>query len=171
MMATQTGQLLRNAGRSVSKGFEISIQGNPSNGLMVQFNYGYTHATFKKHKDEHKGFDYSGNYLPLVPKHTLATSIDYTIGISHRLADRITISTHFTGTGPIYWKEDNLIKQPFYGVLNGKISTTKGIVTLAVWAKNITATRYNSYYFESGGNGLAQAGKPLTIGTNLYINF
>lgn len=171
MLATQNGQLLRNAGRSVSKGFEFSFHGNPVNGLMVQVNYGYTHATFKKYKDERKGIDYSGNYLPLVPKHTFALGADYTIFPSCRFIERMTFSANFTGTGPIHWKEDNRKKQSFYGLLNGRISVTKGILTLAVWAKNITNTRYNSYYFESGGNGLAQAGRPFTMGGNIQIQF
>ena len=171
MLATQNGQLLRNAGKSVSKGFEFSFQGNPINGLMFQLNYGYTHATFKKYEDERKGINYNGNYLPLVPKHTLAVGVDYTIFHPCSLIERLTFSANFTQTGPIYWKEDNRKKQDSYGLLNGKISATKGIVTLALWAKNITNTHYNSYYFESGGNGLAQAGRPFTLGGNIQIQF
>ena len=57
MLATQNGQFLRNAGRSESKGVEVSLQGNPVNGLMVQVNYGFTHATFKDYKDERRGID------------------------------------------------------------------------------------------------------------------
>lgn len=171
MLATQNGQLLRNAGKSVSKGVEISLQGNPVNGLMFQLNYGYTHATFKKYEDERKGINYNGNYLPLVPKHTLAMVVDYTIFHPCSLIERLTFSANFTQTGPIYWKEDNRKKQDSYRLLNGKISASKGIVTLALWAKNITNTHYNSYYFESGGNGLAQAGRPFTLGGNIQIQF
>ena len=171
MLATQNGQLLRNAGKSVSKGFEFSFQGNPINGLMFQLNYGYTHATFKKYEDERKGINYNGNYLPLVPKHTLAVGVDYTIFHPCSLIERLTFSANFTQTGPIYWKEDNQKKQDSYRLLNGKISATKGIVTMALWAKNITNTHYNSYYFDSGGNGLAQAGRPFTLGGNIQIQF
>lgn len=48
------GSMLTNAGRSVSKGVEVTLQGNPVNGLMVQVNYGFTHATFKEYVDEKK---------------------------------------------------------------------------------------------------------------------
>lgn len=171
MLATQNGQLLRNAGKSVSKGVEVSLQGNPMNGLMFQINYGYTHATFKKYEDERKGINYNGNHLPLVPKHTLAVGVDYTIFNPCRLIERLTFSANYTGTGSIYWKEDNRKKQDSYGLLNGKVSASKGIVTLVLWAKNITNTQYNTYYFESGGNGLAQAGRPFTLGGNVQIQF
>ena len=98
----------------MSKGVEISLQGNPINGLMFQLNYGYTHATFKKYEDERKGINYNGNYLPLVPKHTLAMVVDYTIFHPCSLIERLTFSANFTQTGPIYWKEDNRKKQDSY---------------------------------------------------------
>ncbi|MDO4755543.1 MAG: TonB-dependent receptor [Parabacteroides sp.] len=171
MLATQNGQLLRNAGHSVSKGFELSLQGNPINGLMIQVNYGFTHATFKDYKDERKGINYAGNYLPMVPNHTFAVGTDYTIPKPFSYIDRLILSVNYTGTGRIYWKEDNKISQPYYGLLNAKVSATKDFITFAIWAKNITNTKYNSFYFESGGNGLAQKGRPFTIGGNIQLNF
>ncbi|MBR5298492.1 MAG: TonB-dependent receptor [Parabacteroides sp.] len=171
MLATQNGQLLRNAGHSVSKGLELSLQGNPINGLMIQLNYGFTHATFKDYKDERKGINYDGNYLPMVPKHTFAIGADYTIPKPFPSIDRLILSVNYTGTGRIYWKEDNQISQPYYGLLNTKVSATKDFITFAVWAKNITNTDYNSFYFESGGKGLAQKGRPFTIGGNIQLNF
>lgn len=171
MLATQNGQLLRNAGRSESKGVEISLQGNPINGFMMQVNYGYTHATFKEYKDERRGIDYAGHYLPMVPSHTFAIGADYTIPNPCSHIDRFTISANYIGTGRIHWKEDNLVSQPYYGLLNAKVSATKDFITFALWAKNITATDYTAFYFESGGNGLAQKGRPFTIGGNIQLSF
>lgn len=167
------GSMQTNAGRSESKGIEVSLQGNPVNGLMLQLNYGFTHATFKDYIDikKEKEIVYSGNYLPMVPSHTFAAGADYTISEPCSHIDRIMISTNFTGAGRIYWKEDNLVSQPFYGQLNAKVSATKGFATFAVWAKNITNTRYNAFYFESGGKGLAQQGRPFTIGGSVAIAF
>ena len=135
MLATQNGQYLRNAGRSESKGVEVSLQGNPVNGLMVQVNYGFTHATFKDYKDERRGIDYSGNFLPMVPRHTFAVGADYTIPNPCRHIDRFTVSANYTGTGRILWKEDNKVSQPYYGLLNAKVSATKDFITFAIWAK------------------------------------
>ena len=171
MLATQNGQFLRNAGRSESKGVEVSLQGNPVNGLMVQVNYGFTHATFKDYKDERKGIDYSGNFLPMVPRHTFAVGADYTIPNPCRHIDRFTISANYTGTGHIQWKEDNKISQPYYGLLNAKVSATKDFITFAIWGKNMTGADYSAFYFETGGKGLAQKGRPFTIGGNIQLNF
>jgi iron complex outermembrane receptor protein len=166
------GSMLNNAGRSESKGVEVSLQGNPVNGLMVQLNYGFTHATFKDYTDKKKDkvYDYSGNYLPLVPSHTFSAGADYTISNPCSHIDRILISANFTGAGRIYWKEDNVVSQPFYGQLNGKVSATKGFATFAIWAKNITNTQYTAFYFEMG-KGLAQAGRPFTIGGSVAVAF
>lgn len=165
------GSMLTNAGRSQSRGVELSIEGNPVNGLMVQVNYGFTHATFKEYEDEKKKIDYAGHYLPFVPSHTFAVGADYTIPNPCPHVDRFTISANYTGTGRIYWKEDNRVSQPYYGQLNGKLSVTKGFVTFAIWAKNITNTDYTAFYFESGGKGLAQRGRPFTIGGNVQLSF
>ncbi|MEG1749512.1 MAG: TonB-dependent receptor [Tannerellaceae bacterium] len=165
------GAMQTNAGRSESKGMEVSLQGNPVNGLMLQANYGFTHATFKDYKDRKgdKEIDYSGNYLPMVPSHTFALGADYTFANPCPHIDRFTISANYTGTGAIRWKEDNLVSQSFYGQLNGKVSITKGFATFAIWAKNITNTHYTAFYFESAGKGLAQQGRPFTIGANIVI--
>ena len=171
MLATQNGQFLRNAGQSESKGVEISIRANPVNGLMMNLNYGFTHATFKDYKDERKHIDYSGNYLPMVPKHTFAAGFDYTLPNPCLHIDRCTFSLNYTGTGKIHWKEDNKRSQGYYGLLNAKLSVTKNFLTFAIWAKNITNTHYSTYFFQSGGNELAQRGRPFTIGANIGLSF
>ena len=141
------------------------------NGLIVQVNYGFTHATFKDYKDDRKGIDYAGNFLPMVPRHTFAVGADYTIPHPCTHIDRFTVSAGYTGTGRILWKEDNKVSQSYYGLLNAKVSATKDFITFAIWAKNITNADYAAYYFESAGNGLAQKGRPFTIGGNIQLSF
>lgn len=163
------GSMLKNAGRSRSQGVEISLQGNLFNGFMLQTNYGFTHATFKRYLNNQT--DYAGNRLPMVPSHTFSIGADYTLSNLWHAIDRITFSTNYTGTGRIYWKEDNNVAQPYYGQLNAKVSATKSFITFAIWAKNITNTQYTAFYFESMGKGLAQKGRPFTIGANLALTF
>ncbi len=171
MLATQNGQFLRNAGRSESKGVEVSLQGNPVNGLMVQVNYGFTHATFKDYKDERKGIDYTAiscrwSHATLLPSEPITRS--------RTLADT-SIASQSVQTTPerdgIQWKEDNKISQPYYGLLNAKVSATKDFITFAIWGKNMTGADYSAFYFETGGKGLAQKGRPFTIGGNIQLNF
>lgn len=83
----------------------------------------------------------------------------------------MNLNMDFTGNGRIYWKEDNIVSQPFYGLLNAKVSLSKGILTLSAWARNIPVTDYVAFYFESGNKKLAQKGKPFTVGADVQLNF
>ena len=163
------GSMLTNAGRSQSKGVEVSMTYNVYRGLTLTTNYGYTHATFLDYK---KGeTDYRNKYLPFVPKHTFSVAANYTVAQPFRGVDRLNVNVDYNGNGRIYWKEDNIVSQPFYGLLNAKVSLSKDILTLSAWARNITATDYVAFYFESGNMKLAQKGKPFTIGADVQLNF
>lgn len=162
------GSMLKNAGRSESKGIEISLQANPLNGLMVQANYGYTRAVFKDYRRS-ETLDYAGNFLPMVPSHTVSLGVDYTIPNLWRIVDRMTVSLNYMGTGKLYWNENNQVHQPYYGRLNGSVSFSKGLFTFGVWAKNLTNTSYTAFYFESMGSKLAQKGHPFTLGGTISI--
>jgi len=162
------GSMLKNAGRSESKGAEISLQANLFDHFTLLSNWGYTHAVFKEYKRS-ETIDYAGKYLPLVPSQTFFLGADYRAPITGKYIDELLVNLNYTGTGRIYWNEDNAVSQPYYGQLNGKISASKGLLTWSVWAKNITQTEYNAFYFESGGNRFAQKGKPFTFGTSLSV--
>ena len=100
MLATQNGQLLRNAGRSESKGMELSLQGNPMNGLMIQLNYGFTHAKFKDYKDDKKGINYfTKEQIELLSKNEYVIKVsEKSITYSDEYLDKV-IGWQFTESG------------------------------------------------------------------------
>ena len=167
------GYMLKNAGRSESKGIEITLQANPVNGLLFQLNYGFTDARFKDYTDLKKEelIVYTGNYLPLVPRQTMSAGADYSIAAPCSFIDRVTCSVNYSRTGRIRWRDDNRVSEAGYGLLNAKITAVKDFFTCSLWAKNLTNSRYIAYYFETGGKGLAQRGRPLTFGGNIQLNF
>ncbi len=158
-------QYLTNAGRSYSKGVELSLQARPIDPLSLQFSYGYTEAKFKEHL--YNGADYAGNYLPYIPQQTLMLGGDYTFHFRSKYVDRLNFSAQYVGTGRHYWNEANTMKQGFYGLLNGKVSASKRNLTVDLWIKNATSRKYNIYLFQTGSNYFAQKGKPLTFGTTI----
>ncbi|WP_373802951.1 TonB-dependent receptor [Bacteroides heparinolyticus] len=160
------GNIISNAGHSESKGVEASLQLRPAGGWLVQANYGYTYARFLDYKKNEKT-DYSHNMIPMVPRHTVALNAEYSI-CPRRILDRLTFSANLTGTGKLYWIEDNEQVQDFYMLLGGKIIARKGIFSLELWGKNLTNTDYLSYYFRSSAK-YAQKGVPLTFGINAAI--
>jgi len=79
-------------------------------------------------------------------------------------------TVQYTGIGKIYWTEGNDVSQDFYSLVNAKIGVTKGAFGLELWTKNLFDTRYNVFYFYSGGN-YGQQGKPAQVGATLKFEF
>lgn len=166
---TGVGNITTNAGHTDSKGVELDIAFRPLKGLQFNANYGYTYARFLSYVKS-ETVNYTDNRLPMVPNHTLSIDGNYTINPQGWL-DRIMINVGLRGLGRIYWAEDNVVSQDFYALLNAKVALTKGIVTWELWGKNLTDTNYMAYGFRSSTGNYAQAGKPLTFGTTIEINF
>jgi len=162
------GQILRNAGHSQSKGIEASVNANLLKGFTLQANWGLTHAKFLDYVQS-ATVNYSGNYIPLVPNQTLGLAANYLIPLRSKLADNLSVNLQYTGTGKLYWAENNKFTQPYYGILNAKITGTKGIAQVSLWAKNLTNTEYAAYWFAMGAQQYAQKGKPLTAGISVNL--
>jgi outer membrane receptor protein involved in Fe transport len=162
------GSMLKNAGRSESKGAEISLSARPLQTLGFRANWGYTHAVFKEYQ-RNKTLNYAGKFLPLTPTHTLSLGFDYTLPVLKQWLDRLVLDMNYTGVGGLYWTEDNAVAQPYYGQLNGQLIATKGLITFSLWAKNIANEAYFAFYSEAMGHAFAQKGKPFTIGATLSV--
>jgi outer membrane receptor protein involved in Fe transport len=168
------GSLIRNAGRSVSKGFELSVNTSPLQNLNLDVNYGYTDARFKDYRYS-ETVDYSTNRIPLVPQHTLAAGASYRLIVGKKLLDDITFHTNYNVTGKLYWQENNTVAQNSYGLLNAGIGFGKGIVHASIWAKNILNKSYHVYYFDIIQPPLlnasyVQQGRPFTAGIDIRID-
>ncbi len=165
------GRITVNAGKSRSLGAEVSLRVRPTDGLTLDGSYGYTYATFTDYvvSDE---TDYSGRYVPFVPKHTFNIGARYVIGLKKRaLADNITLHVRYKAAGRIYWTEENDASQALYGTLDGRLSLGKGNGEVALWVNNALDTRYQAFWFETMGRGFAQAGRPVQVGIDLRCRF
>lgn len=159
------GQILTNAGRSYSKGVELSLKAQPIEQLHLQLSYGYTEAKFREYL--YNDADYSGNYTPYIPRQTIMLGGDYGFNLHSRYIDHLLFSAQYTAIGHQYWNEANAVGQGFYGTLNGKVSATKKNFTVDLWIKNATSRDYTAYLFQLGTKYFAQKGKPLTFGTTI----
>lgn len=165
------GSMLKNAGHSVSKGAEVSLKSAPVKGFDIMVSYGYTDARFVEYTMNDK-VSYNGNYLPYVPRHTFSAQAGKTINIPNSgFAEKIRISALYRGAGKIYWEEENLNSQPYYGLLDAKISVVRDWLQFDIWAKNLLNTGYSAFFFEALGNKYVQTGKPAQFGVNLSLKF
>lgn len=169
------GFIIKNAGKSASKGVELSAQVNPVRNLSFQLGYGYTNAKYKDYKDYNAATGvtttYDDNYLPMVPQNTVSISANYTFGINRKWLDNIVLNAQYIGAGKLYWTDKNDISQDYYGIFNGKVSFVKKDFSIDLWSKNIGGEKYNSYYFSTSSQHYVQRGRPFTCGVNMNLKF
>lgn len=167
------GIMLKNAGRSRSRGLEASLRLLPIAGFDASVSYGYTDATFKEYLIV-KGTtttDLSGNCIPYVPKHSLGAQVGKTFAVNGcSFLEKIRVSAIYRGAGAIYWTDKNNHRQSYYSILDARVSFIQKNVQLELWGRNLTKTEYESYYFEMGPNAYVQKGKPMQLGVNLSFN-
>jgi len=164
------GRMMVNAGHSQSRGAELSLRGAITNHFNLALNYGYTYAKFKDY-DGGNNVDYSGKYVPFVPKHTTSVDASYSWDFFDSFVNRLTLGATYTGAGRIYWTESNTASQKYYQLLSARATLQTKYVQVELWGRNITDTDYNTFYFESMARGFAQRGKPAQIGIDLRWHF
>ena len=165
------GSMLKNAGHSVSKGGELTIKTIPLKGFELTAAYGFTNALFVSYL-VNSSTDYNNNFLPYVPRHTISFQAGKTFAIKNSsLLEKVRINALYRGAGEIFWDEENSHKQPYYGLVDTKISLIRKSLQFEIWTKNLLNTDYSSFYFEALGNKYVQTGKPAQIGIKLSLKF
>ena len=170
MAESGLGRITVNAGESESYGVEANLVASLNKHLQLNASYGYTEATFVKYnagKDE----DYSGNYVPFVPRHTMNVGGSYAFFFDNSWAQSLTLGANMTGAGKIFWTESNNVSQNFYASLNGYISLKTKSVQIDLWGRNLTDNKYTTFYFETMGRGYEQRCKPLQVGVDVRLHF
>lgn len=178
------GRAMVNAGRGGSCGMELSLRGILwERRLSWNASYGYTHSVFKRYvaqeADKKTGtaaVDYSGNYVPFIPMHTVAAGVEYRQPVRHRIIRDVFCGVNMTGAGRILWDEENLYRQPFYALLNAHAGISLGsMVRIDIWGKNLTDTNYDTFSFTSSATRrtlrFGQSGNPLQIGVDVSLHF
>lgn len=165
MAESGMGRITINAGKSRSRGVEAALQAAVTDDLSVNASYGFTHAMATLE-------DADGNEhrvrVPFAPRHTMSVGAQYTWHTSGWLQD-ITLGTIGRGNGRIYWTRENNLSQPFYALLDARLSVRHNDLELALWGNNLTATHYDAFSFFTRGQAFAQKGTPLQFGLDLRL--
>lgn len=171
------GRMMVNAGRSESYGGEVSLLARIYSHWTLTAAYGYTHATFKEYESgsEEKSRDYSGNYVPFIPRHTVNLGLRYDIPCaSWSCFDKAYVSAAYSGAGRIYWTEKNEVSQDYYSLLDWNLGVTMGGLDITLWTKNLTDTEYNTFCFNNSTSTdkfFAQRGRPFRMGMDVRFRF
>jgi outer membrane receptor protein involved in Fe transport len=165
------GSLLKNAGRSVSKGGEFTLKSIPFYGITPVISYGYTHAVFTEHEID-ETTSYTGNYIPYIPRNTVTVQMNKAFRLKNsKFLERVNVNLLYRGMGDIYWNEENSFSTGFYGLMDFKVSFIKSGVNFEIWGKNMLGAEYEAFYFQAIGNQYVQTGKPLRFGFNINYEF
>lgn len=161
-----TGRIMTNAGKTRSFGGEASVGWKVSNQFSINGSYGFTDAKFRRFFNGIK--DFKGKRLPYAPSNTLFLQALYEKKI---FEGRLSFEVNMKGAGRIYWNEENTEWQDFYCLLGASASYSSGFLTMQLWGKNLTNTRYKTFYFLSMGNAFFQRGKGIELGGTIRFDF
>lgn len=167
MAESGLGRVTVNANKSRSIGMEASLQASVTDALSVNATYGYTHATLRHSGNEAHPSDY---FVPFAPQHTMALGAQYTWHTRGWMQD-ITLGATGKGNGRIYWTRENDLSQPFYALLDARLSVRHDNLELALWGSNLTATHYDAFCFATRGQAFSQLGTPLQVGIECRMKF
>lgn len=162
-----TGRIMTNAGKTRSWGAEISGHARPAQPLALTLSYGFTDARFRKFDNGKES--YAGNHVPYSPTHTLYASASWSADLPFSFCESLCVEANFKGTGKIWWDEANTVSQPFYGLLGASVTFANPDWSLQLWGRNITDTRYSTFYFVSISHQFLQRGLPTTWGATLRV--
>ena len=107
--------------------------------------------------------------MPYAPAHTLFGEVNWRIPRLEFLGVTPGVEASVRGAGRIYWNEANTLSQPFYALAGAGLSFSSRHWTLRLWARNLTATDYDVFYFMSMGRGFIQQGRPRELGISLRL--
>lgn len=162
---TTTGRLMTNAGKTRSMGGELSVSYKVNRHWQFNSAYGYTNARFREFNN---GMDnFKGKVIPYAPQNTLFLQALYQCSPEFMKEWNLTCDLNLKGTGKIYWNESNTEWQKFYLQLGGSLTLENKDWSVQIWGKNLTDTRYHTFYFLSMGNDFLQCGRPWQIGATV----
>ena len=164
---TVTGRMMTNAGKTHSLGAEFAMTVAPAELTYMNVSYGFTHAVFKDYNDGKT--DYSGNRVPYAPQHTLFVQASHGIKMGSSLNHLLTLEASVRATGDIYWDEANTLRQPLYALLGASVTWQYDRASLQLWGRNLTDTKYKTFYFVSIQHPFLQRGHGRSLGATLRL--
>lgn len=162
---TTTGRIMTNAGKTRSFGAEFSASYLNIKNFTFNASYGYTNAKFKEFFNGIH--DYAGKTLPYVPSNTIFVQGLYELNLSKKELSRLIFDVNLRGTGPIYWNEENTLKQNLYFMLGASATWEWRNWEFKAWGRNLTNTQFHTFYFLSMGNEFLQRGRGIEGGISV----
>ncbi len=166
------GIMIKNAGKSESKGVEFESFYKYNKNFNFGLSFGYTDAQFIDYK-KNATTDYSGNRLPMVPKYTLGAVGNYKYFLKQKAVRYVLFNVNFKQFGKYYWDVNNDAYQDAYTLLNANVTVALKKFSVGLWGKNLLDTNYNRYYFTMStlNKSYVEPARPLQFGAFVKAKF
>ncbi|HUM66299.1 MAG TPA: TonB-dependent receptor [Chitinophagaceae bacterium] len=160
----------RNAGKLNSKGAELELATTPVKGLEIEYNFGYTDATYKTLKLSQNGasVDLAGKKQVFTPDITSMLAAQYSFNLNTRKQLKLVLRGEWMHLGEQYFDLSNNISQDAYSLLNVRVGISARFGELMFWGRNLADTRYIAYAYDFGA---IHIGNPATYGVTLRARF
>jgi len=160
----------RNAGKSVHRGAEIELGWQATPALRFEGAAGWIEAEFDEYEDPALGIEYDGNRVPFVPRWNWSAAVEWNQPLR---ADRRWIArAELTGLGDTTWDEANTVETGDTTLVNARTGFEFGRYGLFAFAENLADRDVlEAVYVFSGGEPIAQIGRPRTVGLQWTADF
>ena len=160
--------ITKNTGQLSSKGVEAELMLIPTKGLLIQYSFGATSASYDKLEIASQGasVNLAGKRPIFTPSSTSLLAAQYSYPVSSEL--QIMLRAEWKYIGTTYFDLANTIEQTPYHLLNAKTGIETEKIAFYFWAKNLAGTKYISYGYDFGAVHL---GDPAIWGSSLSFKF
>ena len=160
--------ITKNTGQLSSKGVEAELMFIPTKGVLLQYAFGTTSASYDKLEIASQGasVNLAGKRPIFTPSSTSLLAAQYSFPVSSEL--QIMLRGEWKYIGTTYFDLANNIQQSPYHLLNAKLGIEYKKTALSFWAKNLAGTKYISYGYDFGAVHL---GDPAIFGTSFSYKF
>ncbi len=161
------GSMIKNAGHSRSRGFELSLTTRPFYGFDVHLGYGFTDAEFLKY-EQNATLNYNDHVIPYAPKNTVMAQINKQIELKgFACIDHLRLNVTYRGAGRIYWSEANNNSQSYYGLADASVMAKIKSFNVSLWSRNILDKDYHAFLFSALSRNYVQQGQPRSLGVTV----
>ena len=148
----------------------MEFAATPLKGFEVEYNFGYTHATYEKLKLSQNGSetDLAGKRQIFTPDVTSMLALQYSYPIGSRQEFKLVVRGEWMYLGTQYFDLANTIEQSPYSLFNTRFGVSTKHIDVMFWCRNIGDEKYIAYAYDFSAVHL---GNPRTYGVTLTARF
>jgi iron complex outermembrane receptor protein len=160
----------KNAGRLNSKGAELEVAATLVKGLLINYNFGYTHARYTDLVVSSNGeaVNLKGNHQVFTPDVTSMLALQYGYDLNSAKDLKLVARGEWKYIGDQYFDLANQNEQKAYSLFNARLGVAAKQFNVFLWSSNVGNKHYVDYAYDFGA---AHLGNPRTYGVSVGVNF